>query len=110
MRLQRSVAVKTLAGTSASGLEALGLEAWAMADVAHPGLAAIHGIESWRGRPFLLIEYLAGGTLRYASPEIVSDRPAAEGDDVWSLCVVLYEMVSGEHPFAGGSADEVARR
>ena len=52
----------------------------------------------------------AGGTLRYASPEILSDRPAAEGDDVWSLCVVLYEMVSGEHPFAGGSADEVARR
>ena len=43
-----------------------------------------------------------GGTLRYASPEILSDRPAAEGDDVWSLCVVLYEMVSGEHPFAGG--------
>ena len=52
----------------------------------------------------------AGGTLRYASPEILSDRPAGEGDDVWSLCVVLYEMVSGEHPFAGGSADEVARR
>ena len=51
-----------------------------------------------------------GGTLRYASPEILSDRPAAEGDDVWSLCVVLYEMVSGEHPFAGGSTDEVARR
>ena len=52
----------------------------------------------------------AGGTLRYASPEILSDRPAGEGDDVWSLCVVLYEMVSGEHPFAGGSADEVAGR
>ena len=181
VRLQRSVAVKALAGTSASGLKALGLEAWAMAGVAHPGLAAIHGIESWRGRPFLLIEYLAGGTLadrlrsgpvpeeeavrtaaaladalaalhdagyrngygkpsnigftaggspklldfglargagsaaaggtlRYASPEILSDRPAGEADDVWSLCVVLYEMVSGEHPFDGGSADEVARR
>ena len=52
----------------------------------------------------------AGGTLRYASPEILSGRPAGEADDVWSLCVVLYEMVSGEHPFDGGSADEVARR
>ena len=181
LRLQRSVAVKTLAGTSASGLTAPGLEAWAMADVAHPGVAGIHGIESWRGRSFLVVEYLAGGTLadrlrngpvpegeavhtaaaladalaalhdagylhgdvkpnnigftaggspklldfglargagsaaaggtlRYASPEILSGRPAEEGDDVWSLCVVLYEMVSGEHPFAGGSADQVARR
>ena len=36
--------------------------------------------------------------------------PAGEGDHVWSLCVVLHKMVSGEHPFAGGSADEVARR
>ena len=43
-----------------------------------------------------------GGTLRYLSPEVLSERPADEADDVGSLCVLLHEMVAGEHPFAGG--------
>ena len=51
-----------------------------------------------------------GGTARYLSPEMQSGRPAEEADDVWALCVMLYEMVSGEHPFAGGGADEVRDR
>ena len=34
-----------------------------MATVTHPGVAQIHGIESWRGRPFLVVELLAGGML-----------------------------------------------
>ena len=51
-----------------------------------------------------------GGTLRYLSPEALSGGPAGEADDVWSLCVVLYEMASGGHPFAGGGVDEVADR
>ena len=53
---------------------------------------------------------ITGGTLRYLSPEVLDGQPAAEADDVWSLCVVLYEMVVGEHPFAGDGGDEVADR
>ena len=50
----------------------------------------------------------AGGTLPYVSPEVLSGRSATEADDVWSLCVVLYEMVAGRRPFIGAGADEVA--
>ena len=148
-----------------------------MAELTHPAVAEVYGSESWRGRLFLVVEYLsggtladrlrsgpvpgreavsmtdalaalhaagylhrdvkpsnigfaadrspklldfglareansggAGGTLRYASPEVLSGRQAGEADDVWSLCVVLYEMVAGEHPFAGDGVDEVSQR
>ena len=182
MQLQRDVAVKTLSGLSVARLMALRSEGWAMATVTHPALAQIYAIESWRGRPFLVVEFLAGGTLadrlrrgpleppgavaiaaalaeavaalhaaeclhrdikpsnigftstgspklldfglagatddtavtggtpRYASPEVLSGSPAGESDDVWSLCVVLYEMVSGSHPFADAGSDQVADR
>ncbi len=181
--LAREVAVKTLVGTSRPGLVGLKTEARAMATVAHSAIAQIYGIESWRGRPFLVAEFLAGGTLAdwlargplpakqavavtaaladalaalhetgylhgdvkpsnigftaagspklldfglarlsddaaplaggtvsYLSPEVLSGRPADEGNDLWSLCVVLYEMVSGRHPFAGVGVDEVIDR
>ena len=51
-----------------------------------------------------------GGTLPYLSPEVLTGRPADAADDVWSLCVVLYEMVTGRQPFAGGTLEEVQRR
>ena len=177
LRLERNVAVKTLRGVSVSRLMGMKPEAWAMATVTHPAVAEIYGIESWRGRPFLVVEFLprgtladrlqrgpvparnavsiaarladalaalheagylhgdvkpsnvgftwrgspklldfglaretddpaaGGGTVRYLSPEVLSGRPADEADDVWSLCVLLFEMVSGEHPFAGGGDD-----
>ena len=146
------------------------------------GVAQIYGVEFWRGRPFLVVEFLAGGTLAdrlrdgpfapaeavsvvarlagalaalhekgflhgdikpsnigftserspklldfglahavddnaivggtlpYLSPEVLTGRAAGEADDVWSLSVVLYEMVSGRHPFSGGTLEEVQRR
>ncbi len=182
VRLDRHVAVKTAAGRSVSRMMGLQPEAWAMARVPHAAVAQIYGVESWRGRPFLVVEFLPGGTLaerlgdgpisaprsvaatlhlaeglaalhragylhgdvkpsnigftadglpklldlglarpandaavaggtpRYLSPEVLSGRPAEAADDVWSLCVVLYEMVSGEHPFAGGTVEDVADR
>ena len=182
IRLQRDVAVKTLSGMSVARLMRLKPEAWTMATVTHAALAQIHGIESWRGRPFLVLEFLAGGTLadrlrqgpvpapeavlltavltealaalhaagclhgdikpsnigftsdgspklldfglsremddtapaggtlHYASPELLSGRPAEEADDVWSLCVVLYEMVTGRRPFGGAGVEEVTDR
>ena len=171
---------ESLTGMSVFGLMEVNREVWAMAQVTHPAVAQVYGVASWRGRPFLMVEYLAGGTLadrlrygpapepdafsttaalagalaalhdvgylhgdvkpsnigfttdgspklldfglvqgemstaagrtlRYASPRVVSGRPVDETDDVWSLCVVLYEMIAGERPFAG-DADQVTER
>ena len=182
LRLERDVAIKTLTERPGVRLGGLQPEAWAMATVTHPAVAQIHGVESWRGRPFLVVEFLAGGTLEdrlrdgpigpaqavslvarladalaalhekgylhgdvkpsnigftaegspklldfgvahavdnaamvggtlpYLSPEVLAGRPAEAADDVWSLCVVLDEMVSGRHPFTGGDLEEVRRR
>ena len=182
LRLERDVAIKILTARSLGRLMGLKPEAWAMSTVTHPGVAQIYGVESWRGRPFLVVEFLAGGTLEdrlrdgplapsqavsvvarlagalaalhekgflhgdvkpsnigftsegspklldfglahavddaamvggtlpYLSPEVLAGRPAEEADDGWSLSVVLYEMVSGRHPFAGGAPDAVRRR
>ncbi len=63
LRLERDVAVKTLTGVSVLRLMGLKPEAWAMATVNHPAIAHVYGIESWRNRPFLAVEFLPGGTL-----------------------------------------------
>lgn len=42
------------------------------------------------------------GTPEYVSPELArGESSAGPGTDVWSLCVVLYELVSGACPFKG---------
>lgn len=179
--LQRQVAVKTLPFGEGPGLVRLTQEARAMAAVAHPAIAQIHGLETWRGRPLLVVEFLhggtlaarldrgplpgaeavgvavalsealtalhdagyvhgdvkpsnvgfasdgaaklldfglarltndqdqpTGGTLPYMSPDVLRGRPAGEADDIWALCVVLYEMVTGRRPFVGDGAVDVA--
>ena len=182
LRLERDVAIKILTARSLGRLMGPQPEAWAMSTVTHPAVAQIYGVEFWRGRPFLVVEFLAGGTLEdrlrdgplapsqavsvaarladalaalhekgflhgdikpsnigftserspklldfglahavddnaivggtlpYLSPEVLTGRTAEEADDVWSLSVVLYEMVSGRHPFSGGAIEEVQSR
>ena len=62
--LDRQVAIKTLPSLRPESARRLHREARAMANVVHPNLALIYGTEQWRGTLMLVVEYLAGGTLR----------------------------------------------
>ena len=183
VRLARDVAVKTLPALAGRGLARLQDEARTMAAQAHPAIAQVYGLETWRGRPLLIVELLSGGTLAariargslaameavgvavtvaealavlhdagylhgdikpsnigfasdgaaklldfglahltddrnqpaggtvlYTSPELLAGAAAGAADDIWALCVVLYEIVGGRHPFLGGDRNAVIDR
>lgn len=65
LALGRHVAIKTLRRVSPEEAMLLRREARTAAAVAHPHLASIYGLETWRGTPMLVMEILERGTLTH---------------------------------------------
>ena len=47
-----------------------------------------------------------GGTIRYMAPEQFVTGHSSAQSDIWALGIILYELVSGRHPFARPDAED----
>lgn len=50
------------------------------------------------------------GSVPYASPERLESGEVNRASDLWSLAVMLYEMVAGSQPYSGSSTEQLERR
>ena len=50
----------------------------------------------------------AAGTVPYMAPEIIRGQPPSVQSDIWAMGVLLFEMLVGRRPFAGGTPYELA--
>jgi serine/threonine protein kinase len=92
LALDRTVAIKVLPRVAPAAAARLRREARSMAGMQHPNLAVVHAMESWRGAPALVLEYLAGGTVA----DRIRDGPLSVGDVV-ALGVVVADVLHHVH-------------
>ena len=65
------------------------------------------GLAKIRGGALVTQEGTTMGTAAYMSPEQVRGEEVGPRSDIWSLGVVLYEMISGQLPFKGDNEASV---
>jgi serine/threonine-protein kinase len=63
--------------------------------------------DRWGEHPAEEVVY---GTPEYMAPEVIRGEPACCGTDLYGAGVLLYELLTGATPFAGGSSSEILNR
>lgn len=78
-RLQRRVALKVLHPEVGSGPDRFAREAAMLAALSHTNIVPIYEVGTHEGRPFLVLEYITGGTLsRWRGDRALAPREAAQ--------------------------------
>jgi len=69
------------------------------------GLASFEGeIEAVVDQPVL------AGTPEYLAPEVILGAPTSIASDLYAVGVIIYELITGATPFAGGASAEILAR
>lgn len=92
IELERLVAVKVVSeqlSTDASFVARLKQEARALAAVRHPNVVQIHDVADSKGRPAIVLEYLADGSLA----QLVRQQPIS----VETACRIMQQVARGVH-------------
>ena len=50
------------------------------------------------------------GTVYYCAPEVLMGEPASPANDIYSMGVVFFELLTGKVPFEGDSLSDVAMK
>ncbi len=75
-------------------------------DRAHTGTYSASGFGS-RSQPAMTIEGRILGTVSYMSPEQIRTEKLDGRSDIFSLGIILWEMLTGQRPFQGASPIEI---
>lgn len=68
------------------------------------------GIAKGPDSPTLTADGSVIGTLQSLAPEQLAGAPADTQSEIWALGVLLYELVTGRHPFAHGGIEGITSR
>lgn len=65
------------------------------------------GLAKLKGKPGITKDETTVGTVQYMSPEQIQGREIDQRTDIWSLGVLLYELLTGRSPFKGEYESEI---